>query len=147
MPVYARQVTQPGYIIIPDVAKIRRTVREAFTVDPAFAEQREAVAAEAARVWVLNGAGVQGQAARLAEYLEYLGMTASAPNQRPDETGGRATRIVVYNGAEARLPTTVRVLEETFGVQVETATDPAARVDVAITTGSSTPTLTPPPAP
>ena len=147
VPAYGREITSPIYVIIPDVPKIRATVRDAFTVDPEFAERRETLAAEAATVWVLNGTGEQGEAARLATYLEYLGMSASSPAQRPDGGGGRRTRIVVYNGAEARIPTTIAVLEEIFEVEVDTAIDPAARVDIAITTGSTTPALTPPPAP
>jgi hypothetical protein len=147
VPVYAREVTEPLYVIIPDVAKIRRSVAEAFTIDPEFAERRESLAAEGGTIWVLNGTGNAGQATNLAAYLEYLGMTASAPAQRPDDGAGRRTRIVVYNGAEARLPTTIAALEEVFGVEVTTATDPAARVDVVVTTAATTPSLTPPPAP
>jgi LCP family protein required for cell wall assembly len=146
VPVYAEEITSPVYVIIPDVAKIRRTVAEAFTVDPEFAARRELLAEEGARVWVLNGSGDQGEASRLAGYLEYIGMTASAPAQRPDDQP-RTTRVVVYNGAEARLPTTIAVLEEALGVEVETETDPAARVDIVITTARDTPSLTPPPAP
>jgi LCP family protein required for cell wall assembly len=146
-PNYADEVTAPIYFLDPDVPKIRRTVEEAFSVDPEFAARREALGAEGGTVWVLNGSGAQGQAAGLAAYLEYIGMTASSPAQRPDDTGLRATRIVVYNGAEARLATTIATLEELFGVEVQTATDPAARVDIVVTTGATTPTLTPPPAP
>jgi LCP family protein required for cell wall assembly len=147
VPAYGREITSPVYVIVPDVEKIRTAVRDAFSIDPEFAERRESLAQEAATVWVLNGTGDSGEAARLAAFLEYAGMSASAPAQRPDQGGGRRTRIVVYNGAEARLPTTIAVLEELFEVEVDTATDPAARVDIAITTGSQTPALTPPPAP
>ncbi len=146
-PNYGREILSPIYLLVPNVDRIRSAVRDAFTVDPEFAERREALAGVAATLWVLNGTGAQGEAARLATYLEYLGMTASSPAQRPDEGGGRQTRIVVYNGAEGRLTRTIAVLEELFGVEATTAVDPAARVDIAITTGTATPALTPPPAP
>lgn len=147
VPVYGSEVQEPVYYIQPNIERIREAVRDAFVVDPELAALRERLAAEGARVWVLNGSGVEGQASRLAAYLEYLGMTASSPNQVPDDRGLAATRIVVYNGAETRLRRTIELLEETFGVEAEPTDDRAARVDVVITTGGSTPTLTPPPAP
>jgi LCP family protein required for cell wall assembly len=146
-PQYGSDIEAPVYVIIPDVARIRQAVREAFVVDPEFAEQREALAAEGARVWVLNGSGQEGQATEIAAYLTYLGVNASSPAQRPDETGLFETRIVAYNDAERRLPRTIELLEDAFGVQVQRETDPAARVDITITTGGATPDLTPPPAP
>jgi LCP family protein required for cell wall assembly len=147
VPVYGTEVTSPVYYIDPNIDRIRAAVRDAFVVDPAFAARREALAEEAARVWVLNGSGQAGQASGLADYLQYLGIDASSPGQPPDDAGGQATRIVVYNGASTRLATTIATLEEVFGVEATTADDPAARVDIAITTGARTPTLTPPPAP
>jgi LCP family protein required for cell wall assembly len=146
VPVYGREILEPTYVIIPDIEKIRRTVAEAFTIDPEFAARREVLAEEGARVWVLNGTRGEGQAATLAAYLEYLGMTASAPRQQPDQAGSR-TRLVVYNGAESRLPTTIATLEEVLGVDAVLEEDPAARVDIIVTTAPSTPDLTPPPAP
>jgi LCP family protein required for cell wall assembly len=146
-PLYGSEILSPIYKLVPDVARIRAAVAEAFVVDPAQEERREAVAAEAARVWVLNGTGDRGQAADIAAYLEYLGIPASAPAQRPTQGAGARTRIVVYNGAQERLPETIKALEEIFGVQVTLANDPAARVEIVITTAGSTPELTPPPAP
>ena len=67
--------------------------------------------------WVLNGSGQQGQASDIAAYLEYLGVTASAPNQAPDLRGLTNTRIVVYNAAENRLPNTIKLLEQVLGVK------------------------------
>jgi hypothetical protein len=122
-------------------------VAEAFVVDPELEARREALAAEAATIWVLNGSGAEGQASRVAGYLDHQGFTASAPNQRPDQTGTAATRIVVYNGAETRIPDTIAALETIFDVEVVPRTDPVITVDVIITTGRSTPDLTPPPAP
>jgi hypothetical protein len=147
VPVYGEEIREPVYVINPYVDRIRAAVRDAFVVDPAFADRRERMAQEGATVWVLNGSGVQGQATSTAAYLEYLGMAASAPNQRPEETGLPATRIAVYNGAETRLPLTIQTLEATFGGKAELVADPAMRADIVITTAPTTPALSPPPAP
>ncbi len=136
-----------GYVIIPDVAKMRAAVAAAFEVDPQEEALREKVSQEAAKVWVLNGTGVQGQASRIASYLEFRGIAASAPNQRPDQTGLSLTRIQVFNGAEKRLPATIKLLETVFGAESLIVSDPTVRVDIIVTTGRQTPDLTPPPAP
>ena len=149
-PLYQREVLSGdprGYVILPYVDKIRAAVAAAFTTDPALEADREKVSAEGASVWVLNGSGQQGQAAQIAGYLEFLGINASAPNQKPDTRGLAATRIQVYNGAGARLPATLKVLETVFGVQAVPIVDPAVGVDVVVTTSGQTPDLTPPPAP
>ncbi len=136
-----------GYIIQPRVDRIRETVREAFEIDPNFAEARDALLAEGAEVWVLNGSGRQGEAGRLSQYLSYLGIAASAPNQDPDVSGLPATTIRAYNGAEESLPLTAEALKLVFGVEVTPIADPAVRIDYMVITGGSTPQLTPPPAP
>ena len=136
-----------GYIIQPKVDKIRQAVAEAFNIDPNFAAAREALQEEGARVWVLNGSGRTGEAARLASFLNYLGIDASAPNQRPDTRGLTQTTIRAYNGAEASMPLTLAALQQAFGVQVEPVTDPSVNVDFIVITGLTTPQLTPPPVP
>ena len=136
-----------GYIIQPRIDRIRAAVSEAFNVDPNFAEARDALVGEGAEVWVLNGSGRQGEAGRLSEYLSYLGIAASAPNQQPDVTGLPGTTIRAYNGAESSLPLTAECLKLVFGIDVTPVTDPAVRVDFTVITGGSTPQLTPPPAP
>ncbi len=136
-----------GYIIQPRVERIRGAVADAFRIDPAFAEARDALAQEGAELWVLNGSGRTGEAGRLAEYLSYLGLSASAPNQRPDTSGLNGTTVRAYNGADQEFPLTLTALREVFGVDVELVTDPAIRVDFTIITGQNTPQLTPPPAP
>jgi len=146
---YGREdiVPERGFVIIPNVTRIRAAVREAFVVDPALESRRVRLAKEAARVWVLNGSGEEGQAGRIAGYLDWLGFNVSAPNRAPVPPRLPGTRIVVYNGAETRLTETIAVLEEVFGVQAQLAADPAAGADVVVSTGRQTPDLTPPPAP
>ena len=136
-----------GYIIQPRVDRIRAAVDEAFRIDPGFAEARDALAEEGAELWVLNGSGRTGEAARLSEYLSYLGLNASAPNQRPDTSGLNPTTVRAYNGAAERFPLTIVALREVFGVEAQPVTDPAIRVDFMIITGQNTPQLTPPPVP
>jgi LCP family protein required for cell wall assembly len=136
-----------GYIIVPRVERIRAAIAEAFNIDPGFAEARDALLEEGAELWVLNGSGRTGEAARLAGYLSYLGMAASAPNQRPDTSGLAATTIRAYNGAEEEFPLTLAALQAVFGVEITPVLDPDVRVDFVIVTAESTPQLSPPPAP
>jgi LCP family protein required for cell wall assembly len=136
-----------GYIIEPKIARIRGAVADAFNVDPNFAEARDALLAEGAQVWVLNGSGRTGEAARLAQFLSYLGIDATAPNQRPDASGLQKTTIRAYNGAEGDMPLTLAALQQVFGVEVQPVTDAAVHADFIVITGATTPQLTPPPVP
>ena len=136
-----------GYIIIPRIDRIRAAVKVAFTIDPAFAQARDAIASEGATLWVLNGSGTTGEASSVAGYLNYYGIAATAPTQKPDTTGLTATTIRVYNGAETRDPLTIQALQQLFGVTPVLLTDPAIRVDIVVVTAKSTPILTPPPVP
>jgi len=136
-----------GYVIVPRVERIRQAVKQAFTTDPAEEARRESIAEEGARVWVLNGSGVDGQATTVANYLEFQGFSVSTPNQRPEGAAPKATRIVAYNGAETSFPTSIAYLETLYEVKVTTAADPAVRADIIITTSANTPTPAPPPAP
>ena len=137
----------PSYFIIPKVSKIRAAVADAFTSDPADEATRQNLAQEGAGVWVLNGTSDTGHGTRLADYLDFHGLAASAPRQKPAGPVPADTTIVVYNGAEANLPDTIAYLEKTFGVTVTTKTDPAIRTDVVITIGRSTPDLVAPAGP
>lgn len=128
--------------IVVNVPRIRAAVRSAFNFDPREEAQRQAVAQESAQVWVLNGTGGTGTAAAVAGYLDFLGVAASAPNQRPPAGAVPANTIIrVYNGAETKLPLTMALLEQRFGVKALPVADPAVRVDVIVTTGRKTPTL------
>ena len=49
--------------------------------------------------------------------------------------------MTVYNGAEARLPETIGVLEQTLGVTVALKVDPAVKADIVVITGAATPIL------
>jgi LCP family protein required for cell wall assembly len=135
-----------GYHIIPKLQQIRAAVKAAFKVDPDAEARREAIASEAAQVWVVDGRRRQAVAVAMAAYLESEGMTASAPNRRPP-SNPRNTLINVYNGAEVQIPQTIAFLEATFEVKAKLVTDPEIRADVMVTTGTATPELTPPPAP
>jgi hypothetical protein len=135
-----------GYVIIPNVQRIRNAVKDAFSEDPQLEDQRDAFAQEGASIFVLNGSGRQGQASNIAGYLEYYGLAASAPVQKPDLVP-KLTSIVVYNGREAELGSTVDYLEKLFGVTATLKDDPAARADVLITTAKSTTDLVPPSGP
>ncbi|HKG57728.1 MAG TPA: LCP family protein, partial [Candidatus Limnocylindrales bacterium] len=108
-----------GFVIHPYVDRIRAAVRDAFAVDPALEARRQKLTEEGARVWVLNASGQSGEASDIAAYLEYRGLTASAPTQRPPGGNRSATRIVVYNGAEGRMPDTVKLLQDLFEVTIE----------------------------
>ena len=143
----ANATDQRGSIVVPNVSAIRQAVATAFKkVDPKIQEQREAVAGEDGFIWVINGSGKVGQASSIAAYLEYLGLTASAPTKRPDATV-QQTRIRVYNGRESGLLATIALLENVFDVKATYLTDPSVTVDIIVTTGTRTPNLTPPPAP
>jgi LCP family protein required for cell wall assembly len=134
----------PGgiYTLSPNVPRIRAAVASAFNFDPRVEAQRQAVAQEGAQVWVLNGTGGTGTAAAVAGYLDFRGVAASAPTQRPPAGAVPANTIIrVYNGAETKLPLTMALLEQAFGVQALPVTDPAVRVGVIVTTGRKTPTL------
>ncbi len=133
-----------GYRIEPNIGRIRKAVADAFTSDPQAEAEREALAEEHARVWVLNGSGISGQAGNIAAYLQNQGIDASAPTGSASRHPA-TTRIVVYNGAETKDPATVAYLARLFGVTPKTATDPTVLVDVIVTTARSTPTFTPPP--
>ena len=142
----ANAVDVRGDVVEPNVSAIRQAVATAFQLDPKLEAAREQMAGENGVVWVVNGSGQLGQASQIAAYLEYLGLTASAPTQRPDRTFATTT-IRVYNGRAAQLPATVALLERVFGVKAVLVKDPSVVVDIIVTTGTQTPNLSPPPAP
>jgi LCP family protein required for cell wall assembly len=145
-PLYSHDTCQDprGCVVIPNIGRIKAAVKDAFTADPADEALRQTLAAEGANVWVLNGTTQRSIGADLAGYLDYRGVAASAPRQKPKGAVPADTRIVVYNGAEATFADTIAYLEKTFGVKATLATDPAIRTDVVITVGTHTPHLAAP---
>ena len=137
----------PVYSIQAKVSKIRAAVKTAFTTDPADEAQRQDLASEGAAVWVLNGTSDPGFGTALSGYLEFHGLAASAPRQKPAGAVPANTVIVAYNGAETKMPDTIAYLQQTFGVTVTTKTDPAMPADIVITVGRNTPGLTAPAGP
>ena len=127
-----------GYIIVPNVPKIRAAVKNAFKTSPADEAQREKLASEGANVWVLSGMSDRTQPSDLAGYLEYQGLAASAPRQSAPGSVPADTKIVVYNGAADKYPDTIAYLEKRFKVKATEATDPAIRTDVIVTIGRAT---------
>jgi LCP family protein required for cell wall assembly len=149
-PLYGQErINDPrGYVIIPSISAIRRAVTNAFTFDPALEKSREAIAAEASTVRVLNGSGTPGQAKQIADYLTFRGFGASVPTAnggRADKSTYTTTVITAYNGAEANFPQSAALLEKLFGVQVVVKTDAKVTVDFVVITGSLTPKLVAPP--
>ena len=131
------------YVLRVRADKIRAAVKGAFSGSPVLEEQRAALSAEGASIWVLNGTGQAARAQNLAAWMENRGLNASAPRQRPDAKPTK-TRLVVYNGAESRLPGTVAFLEKSLKTKAILLADPAARVDVVVTVAPDTPRLEPP---
>jgi polyisoprenyl-teichoic acid--peptidoglycan teichoic acid transferase len=136
-----------GYIIEPNIPRIRAAVQQAFTSNPSDEAERQKLADEAADLWVLNGTGDSTVGPKLAGYLEWQGVSASAPRQKPPGAVPAKTTIVAYNGALADNPDTVAYLQQTFGVMVTEKDDPAIRADFILTVGKNTPKLEAPLAP
>ncbi len=136
-----------GYVIIPNVDRIRAAVQQAFTIDPAVEATREAIAAEGALTWVVNGSGITGQSTAVVEYLQSMGFSASAPSQRPPGPALTTTQVVAYNGAEVKFPRSVAFLQQLLGVTAVTRVDPAAPADLVVTTATTTTVPSPPASP
>jgi len=137
------------WMIKPNVAAIKRAVSTIFTVDPAQQQQRDQVEAEGAVVNVLNGTTADNiKTTQAADYLASLGINAAVPpvnGGAADNPNYPTTVITAYNGAEQNMTTTVKVLGDTFGVQVQTANDPTQTADFVVIVGADTPVLKPPP--
>jgi LCP family protein required for cell wall assembly len=146
-PLYSRDTCQDarGCVVLPNITRIKQAVKNAFSADPRDEQQRESLAAEGARVWVENPTSERSRGSRLAGYLEYHGLSASAPSGRPKGSVPSKTVITVYNGAETDHPATVAYLEGLFKVKAKTATDPKMQADVVVRIGRNTAELEPPP--
>jgi LCP family protein required for cell wall assembly len=126
-----------GYIITPNVPRIRAAVRDAFSVSPDLLATRDRLGSEAANVWIYNASGRTGLATRAADYMTYYGLEASAPNRRfPPQA---QTQIMVYNGADKDMPETIQYLEQLYGVTATPVTDPSVTVDIIVKLGQNAP--------
>ncbi len=132
-----------GYIIVPDVEKIRRAILAAFAAEPTPDEvEEQSVEREAARIWVLNGTGRPGEAGAFAARLIQAGLEATAPSGiTPPEIGLLQTRLTVYNGAALRVPVTLALIERLMGIRAVAIDDPSVTVDIQIITGADLSTL------
>ena len=132
-----------GYIIVPDVEKIRRAILAAFAAEPTPDEvEEQSVEREAARIWVLNGTGRPGEAGAFAARLIRAGLEATAPSgTTPPEIGLLQTRLTVYNGAALRVPVTLALIERLMGIRAVEIDDPSVTVDIQIITGADLSTL------
>jgi len=133
-----------GYIIVPDVEKIRLAILSTFAAEPTPDEiEEQSVEREAARIWVLNGTGRPGEAGALAARLIQAGLEATAPSGvTPPELGLLQTRLTVYNGAALRVPVTLALIERIMGISAVEIDDPSVTVDIQIITGADLSTLT-----
>ncbi len=129
------------YVLQANVERIRQAAASAFDFDPRRQAQRQDIAEEGAGVWVVSSTGEPARAASLADYLDFEGFAASAPQRQTPDTIAATTIVTAYNGAEATYPKTVARLEEVFGVTVVAATDPKMRADFVVIQGTATPRL------
>jgi len=130
-------VTADGkQVLIPLRDKIRELRDELFTsssvlqpADPA--DEPALIAAEAARLQVLNGAGVEGLACDTEAWLVTQGLTA-LDCDTADRSDYVSTVIVDYTGK----PYTVNWLKRMFGVStIISSADPASAYDVKVILG------------
>jgi LCP family protein required for cell wall assembly len=125
-------------VLVPIRDKIRLLRDELFAstgaTQPRSTAENEAelITAEAARVEVLNGAGVDGLACDTAEWLTAQGLTITGCDTA-DRSDYLSTVIVDYTGK----PYTVGWLKRTFGVStIVSGAEPNSPVDVKIILGS-----------
>ncbi|HSW43067.1 MAG TPA: LCP family protein [Patescibacteria group bacterium] len=128
-----------SYVLQANVAAIRQAVADAFAFDPREESERQALAAEGARVWVVTSTGEATRAADLAGYLEYHGFAASAPRGRSPDLVEAETVVIAYNGAETRFPLSIAWLEARFTVTVTPQVDAKAGTDILVIQGTNTP--------
>ena len=147
-PKFAVECNNPAlscyYSLTAKVAPIRQAIQDAFTIPAALAASRTRVQAEGATIDVLNGTSNVGQATNVVSWLQYQGLDAEVSTINGGHAttlGNPQTIITVYNGAEADLPETIKVLQAQFGVQIVTKDDPTITTQdfILIETGTQTP--------
>jgi LCP family protein required for cell wall assembly len=131
------------YVLQPNIPAIREAVQRAFNFDPVVAERVQRISEEQPRIRVINGSGVDGRVTEVSRFLNAYGAVTNngGLRTRPDP---RPTTVTVFNGAEATIPETIKLLEETFGVSVQLAENASTTDQVEIMVGSELPPLEPP---
>lgn len=133
-----------SYVLQANVPAIREATANAFAFDPREAAERQAIAEEGARVWVVTSTNEADRATDLAAYLDYNGFAASAPRGRNPEEVEPTTVVIAYNGAETRFPASIAWLEARFKVTATPRTDARAGTDVLVVQGTTTAKLSAP---
>jgi LCP family protein required for cell wall assembly len=128
-----------SYVLQANVTAIRKAAANAFTFDPREEDERQAIAEERARVWVVSSTGEATRASDVAAYLDYQGFAASAPRGHNPAAAEPTTVLIAYNGAETRFPASIAWLEARFKVAVTPLTDAKAGVDILVVQGTKTP--------
>ena len=142
-PYFATNMWPVSSNVVINAPRVQQAARQAFSISPSILTLQESLGSEAAQVWVEDGKNGPGVAANNAAYLIYFGMDASAPTKLAPTTPAHTT-ITVYNGAAAKLPATIKYLQNLYGVTVQTATDPTVRADIVILMGSDARQMTVP---
>jgi LCP family protein required for cell wall assembly len=127
-----------SYVLQANVPAIREAAANAFAFDPREAAERQAIAEEGARVWVVTSTNEADRATDLAAYLDYNGFAASAPRGRNPEKVEPITVVIAYNGAETRFAASIAWLEAQFKVTVTPRTDARAGTDILVVQGTTT---------
>jgi LCP family protein required for cell wall assembly len=128
-----------SYVLQANVTAIREAAANAFLFDPREEADRQAIAEEGARVWVVTSTRETDRATDLAAYLAYTGFAASAPRGRNPDEVEPTTVVIAYNGAEARFPASIAWLEARFKIAVTPRTDAKAGTDILVVQGTTTP--------
>jgi len=126
-------------VVIAKVPEIRKAAANAFKFDPREEADRQAIAEEGARVWVVTSTKEAARATDVAAYLEYNGFASSAPRGRNPDTVEPTTVVIAYNGAENRFPESIAWLEARFKITVTPRIDAKAGTDILVVQGTKTP--------
>ncbi|MFH1475470.1 MAG: LCP family protein [Chloroflexota bacterium] len=132
------------YVLQANVPAIRQAAANAFKFNPREEDERQAIAEEGARVWVVTGTREPTRATDLAGYLDYHGFAASAPRGRNPAKAEPTTVVIAYNGAETRFPLTIAWLESHLKVTVTPQVDAKAGSDILVVQGTKTAKLAAP---
>ncbi len=142
-PYFATDMWPVSSDVVINAPRVQQAAKQAFNLSPSILALQSSLGSEAAQVWVEDGKNGPGLAANNAAYLIYFGMDASAPTKLAPATPAHTT-ITVYNGAETKLPATIKYLQNLYNVTVQTATNPAVKADIVILMGSDARQMTVP---